>query len=146
MTAPSFMGLREDIAQHLAGLGLAQWSANGVYKKITPPAVYLGVLPDEAGPSIGLIDYHHGTTDTPQQDTGTPRIRVQFRIKGTRDPRYAQRVSADIYQALHEATHYQLGMDNGVRVLRSQRVLTSEERTDAGIYHRVDSYEFTLNP
>jgi hypothetical protein len=141
---PTYSTLREDLAQHLANNKLAQWEPDGIYKKFTPPAVYLGVLPDEAGPSIGLAVYHFGTDDTVQQDTGTPRIRVQMRIKGTRDPRYASRIADDVYQLLHEQTNYTL--DNGVSVLRSARVLTVEERDEASVYHRVESYEFVVNP
>lgn len=141
---PTYGTLREDLAQHLANNKLAQWEPDGVYKRFTPPAVYLGVLPDEAGPSIGLVVYHFGTEDTVQQDTGTPRIRVQLRIKGTRDPRYASRIADDVYQLLHERADYQL--DNGISVLRSARVLTVEERDEASVYHRVESYEFVVNP
>ena len=141
---PTYGTLREDLARHLASHGLAQWAPNGIYKKFTPPAMYLGVLPDEAGPSIGLAVYHFGTDDTVQQDTGTPRIRVQLRIKGTRDPRYASRIADDVYQLLHEQTNYTL--DNGTSVLRSARVLTYEERDEASVYHRVESYEFVVNP
>ncbi len=144
MTAPTYSTLREDLARHLAANRLAQWSPNGIYKTFTPPAVYLGVLPDEAGPSIGMSVYHFETTDTAQQDTGTPRIRVQLRIKGTRDPRYASRIAGDIYRLLHDQTNYTL--DNGIAVLHSRRVLTYEERDEASVYHRVESYEFVVNP
>ena len=144
MTAPTYSTLREDLARSLAANRLAQWSPNGIYKKYTPPAVYLGVLPDEAGPSIGLNIYHFETADTTQQDTGTPRIRVQLRIKGTRDPRYPSRIADDIYALLHDQTDYKL--DNGTAVLHSKRVLTYEERDEASVYHRVESYEFVVNP
>lgn len=142
MTAPTYSTLREDLARHLAAHKLAQWAPNGIYSKFTPPAIYLGVIPDEAGPSIGINVYHHGTSGG--YDTGTPAIRAQLRIKGTRDPRYASRVADDIYQILHEQVNYKL--DNATSVLVSQRVLTYEERDEASVYHRVDSYEFVVNP
>lgn len=142
MTAPTYGDLREHLAAHLANAGLAQWRPDGIYQKFAPPACYLGVIPDEAGPSIGINVYHHGTNGG--YDTGTPAIRVQLRIKGTRDPRYASRVADDIYQLLHEQVNYKL--DNGTSVLVSQRVLTYEERDEASVYHRVDSYEFVVNP
>ncbi|HAT1184555.1 TPA: hypothetical protein I8V37_002274 [Corynebacterium striatum] len=142
MTAPTYGDLREHLAAHLANAGLAQWRPDGIYQKFAPPACYLGVIPDEAGPSIGINVYHHGTNGG--YDTGTPAIRVQLRIKGTRDPRYASRVADDIYQLLHEQANYKL--DNGTSVLVSQRVLTYEERDEASVYHRVDSYEFVVNP
>ncbi|MFS0027777.1 minor capsid protein [Corynebacterium striatum] len=142
MTAPTYGDLREHLAAHLANAGLAQWRPDGIYQKFAPPACYLGVIPDEAGPSIGINVYHHGTNGG--YDTGTPAIRVQLRIKGTRDPRYASRVADDIYQLLHEQANYKL--DNGTSVLRSARVLTYEERDEASVYHRVDSYEFVVNP
>ncbi|HAT1211406.1 minor capsid protein [Corynebacterium striatum] len=142
MTAPTYGDLREHLAAHLANAGLAQWRPDGIYQKFAPPACYLGVIPDEAGPSIGINVYHHGTNGG--YDTGTPAIRVQLRIKGTRDPRYASRIADDVYQLLHEQTNYQL--DNGTSVLRSARVLTYEERDEASVYHRVESYEFVVNP
>lgn len=142
MTAPTYGDLREHLAAHLANAGLAQWRPDGIYQKFAPPACYLGVIPDEAGPSIGINVYHHGTNGG--YDTGTPAIRVQLRIKGTRDPRYASRVADDIYQLLHEQVNYKL--DNATSVLVSQRVLTYEERDEASVYHRVDSYEFVVNP
>ena len=144
MTAPTYSSLRVDLAKHLANAGLCQWRDDGIYKKSTPPAAYLGVLPDEAGPSIGIIVYHFGTQDTVQQYTASPRIRVQLRIKGTRNPLYAGQIADDIYRLLHDQTNYQL--DNGTAVIRSARVLTVEERDATSVYHRVDSYEFVVNP
>lgn len=142
MTAPTYGDLREHLAAHLANAGLAQWRPDGIYQKFAPPACYLGVIPDQAGPSIGINVYHHGTNGG--YDTGTPAIRVQLRIKGTRDPRYASRVADDIYKLLHEQVNYKL--DNATSVLVSQRVLTYEERDEASVYHRVESYEFVVNP
>ncbi|QNE90256.1 hypothetical protein H0194_04565 [Corynebacterium incognita] len=142
MTAPAYGNLTTDLAEHLANLGFGQWNPNGIYKSFAPPAIYLGIIPDEAGPSIALNIYHHSTTNG--RDTGTPEIRVQIRIKGSRDPRLAQWVGNDIYTALHEQTDYEL--DNGTRVLLSQRVLTHEERDPNLVWHRVDSYAFTVNP
>lgn len=142
MTAPTYGDLREHLAAHLANAGLAQWAPNGIYQKFAPPACYLGVIPDQAGPSIGINVYHHGTNGG--YDTGTPAIRAQLRIKGTRDPRYASRVADDIYKLLHEQVNYKL--DNATSVLVSQRVLTYEERDEASVYHRVESYEFVVNP
>lgn len=142
MTAPTYGDLREHLAAHLANAGLAQWRPDGIYQKFTPPACYLGVIPDQAGPSIGINVYHHGTNGG--YDTGTPAIRAQLRIKGTRDPRYASRVADDIYKLLHEQVNYKL--DNATSVLVSQRVLTYEERDEASVYHRVESYEFVVNP
>ena len=142
MTAPTYGDLREHLAAHLANAGLAQWRPDGIYQKFAPPACYLGVIPDQAGPSIGINVYHHGTNGG--YDTGTPAIRVQLRIKGTRDPRYASRVADDIYKLLHEHVNYKL--DNATSVLVSQRVLTYEERDEASVYHRVESYEFVVNP
>lgn len=142
MTAPTYGDLREHLAAHLANAGLAQWRPDGIYQKFAPPACYLGVIPDQAGPSIGINVYHHGTNGG--YDTGTPAIRAQLRIKGTRDPRYASRVADDIYKLLHEQVNYKL--DNATSVLVSQRVLTYEERDEASVYHRVESYEFVVNP
>ena len=46
--APEYETIAEDLARFLAKEGIGQWSDNGVYKSYSPPALYLGVLPDEA--------------------------------------------------------------------------------------------------
>lgn len=137
--------IAEDLARFLAKEGIGQWSDNGVYKSYSPPALYLGVLPDEAAYSIAVNVYSHDTTDTERSDTASPEIRIQLRIKGDRNPRTARIIANKIFKALHERTHYRL--DNGVTVLRSRRILRYEERGDQDrIYYRADSYAFTVNP
>ena len=143
--APEYETIAEDLARFLAVEGIGQWNANGIYKTYSPPALYLGVLPDEAAYSIAVNVYSHDTTDTAASDTTSPEIRMQLRIKGDRNPRTAQTIANKIYEALHERTHYQL--DNGVNILRSRRILRYEERNDTNlVYYRVDSYSFTVNP
>lgn len=143
--APEYETIAEDLARFLAVEGIGQWSANGIYSSYSPPALYLGVLPDEAAYSIAVNVYSHDATDTQRGDTTSPEIRIQLRIKGDRDPRTAQTIANRIYKALHERTHYQL--DNGVTVLRSRRILRYEERGENNlVYYRVDSYSFTVNP
>ena len=143
--APEYETIAEDLARFLAKEGIGQWSANGVYKSYSPPALYLGVLPDEAGYSIAVNVYSHDATDTQHSDTTSPEIRIQLRIKGDRNPRTAQTIANKIYEAFHERTHYQL--DNGTSILRSRRILRYEERNESNlVYYRVDSYAFTVNP
>lgn len=143
--APEYETIAEDLARFLAKEGICQWSANGVYKSYSPPALYLGVLPDEAAYSIAVNVYSHDTTDTQRSDTASPEIRIQLRIKGDRNPRTARTIANKIYETLHERTHYQL--DNGTNILRSRRILRYEERNESNlVYYRVDSYAFTVNP
>ena len=143
--APEYETIAEDLARFLAVEGIGQWNANGIYKTYSPPALYLGVLPDEAAYSIAVNVYSHDTTDTQHSDTTSPEIRIQLRIKGDRNPRTAQTIANKIYEALHERTHYQL--DNGTSILRSRRILRYEERGESNlVYYRVDSYSFTVNP
>lgn len=143
--APEYETIAEDLARFLAKEGIGQWSANGVYKSYSPPALYLGVLPDEAAYSIAVNVYSHDTADTAASDTASPEIRIQLRIKGDRNPRTARTIANKIYETLHKRTHYQL--DNGVTVLRSRRILRYEERGESNlVYYRVDSYSFTVNP
>ena len=143
--APEYETIAEDLARFLAKEGIGQWSDNGVYKSYSPPALYLGVLPDEAAYSIAVNVYSHDTTDTQRSDTASPEIRIQLRIKGDRNPRTARTIANKIYETLHERTHYQL--DNGTNILRSRRILRYEERNESNlVYYRVDSYAFTVNP
>ena len=143
--APEYETIAEDLARFLAKEGIGQWSANGVYKSYSPPALYLGVLPDEAAYSIAVNVYSHDTTDTQRSDTASPEIRIQLRIKGDRNPRTARTIANKIFETLHERTHYQL--DNGTSILRSRRILRYEERNESNlVYYRVDSYAFTVNP
>lgn len=139
--APAYSDLVVDLAAHIAAAGYGQWRPDGIYKTFTPPAIYLGTLPDEAGPSIALNVYN----DDRSRDTASPDIRVQVLVRGTRDPRFVSIVADDIFQLLHERTNYRL--DNGTRVLRSHRHLRAPEDRDNNLrYHRADSYTFTLNP
>lgn len=143
--APEYETIAEDLARFLAKEGIGQWKPDGIYKSYSPPALYLGVLPDEAAYSIAVNVYSHDTTDTQRGDTTSPEIRIQLRIKGDRSPRTARTIANKIFETLHERTHYQL--DNGVAVLRSRRILRYEERGESNlVYYRVDSYSFTVNP
>lgn len=141
MTAPAYTNLVTDLAQHIANAGYGQWNPTGIYKDYQPPAIYLGIIPDEAGPSIALNVY----SDDRSRDTATPDIRVQIRVRGTRDPRFASIVADDIFGLLHEQTDYRL--DNATSVLRSHRHLRAPEERDTNLrWHRIDSYTFTVNP
>lgn len=141
MTAPAYTSLVTDLAQHIANHGLGQWAPTGIYKTYAPPAIYLGRLPDEAGNSIALNVY----SDDRSRDDTTPDIRVQIRVRGTRDPRITNQIADDIFALLHDQSNYRL--DNATRVLLSRRHLRAPEDTDAnGRWHRADSYTFTLNP
>lgn len=141
MTAPTYTGLVTDLAQHIANNGLGQWHPQGIYRNYAPPAIYLGRIPDEAGNSIALNVY----ADDRTRDDNTPDIRVQIRVRGTKDPRVTNQIADDLFQLLHDQSHYQL--DNGTKVLLSRRHLRSSEDPDAnGRWHRADSYIFTVNP
>lgn len=141
MTAPAYTSLVTDLAQHIANAGLGQWNPDGIYRTYAPPAIYLGILPDEAGNAMALNVYH----DDRSVDDASPMIRVQIRVRGTRDPRITNQIADDIFKLLHDKTSYQL--DNATHVLLSRRHLRAPEDTDAnGRWHRADSYTFTLNP
>lgn len=143
MTAPAYTGLVVDLAEHIANAGYGQWNPQGIYRTFAPPAIYLGRLPDEAGNSIALAVY----SDDRNRDDLTPDIRVQIRVRGTKDPRVTNRIADDIFQLLHRRDKYRLGTDNGTKILSSYRHLRTPEDTDTnGRWHRADSYTFTVNP
>lgn len=143
MTAPAYTDLLVDLAAHLAHLGLGQWREDGIYTTYSPPAIYLGRIPDEAGYAIALNQYNHITDGG--RDTGTPDALVQIRVRGNRNPRTCTHIADKIYTALHQQTDYHL--NNGTHVLLSRRHLRSPEEPDANLrWYRTDSYTLTLNP
>lgn len=141
MTAPTYSTLIEDLARHLAGLGIGQWQDNGIYTTFTPPAIYWGIIPDEAGYSIGI----HVYADDATRDDTTRDMYIQLRVRGDRHPRSPGQILDRAFQALHDQSHYQL--NNGTKVLLSRRTIRTEEERDANQrWTRADSYIFTLNP
>ena len=144
MTAPTYSDVLVDLAQHLANAGIGQWRPDGIYKSYTPPAIYLGRIPDEAGYAIALNQYNHLTSGG-GRDTGTPDVLIQIRVRGDRHPLTAGKIHDRIYQLIHEQTNYRL--NNGTSVLCSRRHLRAPEDTDANLrWYRDDSYTLTLNP
>ena len=61
MSAPIFPDFLPDLARHLARVGIGQFNESGVYKRFTPPAIYFGVIPDEAGYAIAVNQYAQST-------------------------------------------------------------------------------------
>lgn len=143
MTAPVFPDFLPDLAQHLAGLKIGQFRVGGKYTTFTPPAIYFGAIPDEAGFSIAINQYDHITNLG--RSTSTPALKVQFRARGNQHPHSPGQILDRIYQALHELSHFEL--DNSTTVLHCTRHLRGPEEKDTqGRWTRADSYTFTLNP
>lgn len=140
---PVFPHFLTDLAKHLATAHIGQYNPKGVYKTYTPPAIYFGTIPDEAGYAITINQYNQ-ITHTGRL-TSTPAMYVQFRVRGDKHPHSPGRILDRIYQELHDRDSYQL--DNGTTVLLSTRHLRGPEEQDTqGRWTRADSYTFTLNP
>lgn len=143
MTAPTYSDVLVDLAAHLAAHGVGQWNDNGIYQTYSPPAIYLGRIPDEAGYAIALNQYNHLTDGG--RDNATPDVLIQIRVRGDRHPLTAGKILDRIYTLLHDQTNYQL--NNGTRVLLSRRHLRAPEEPDSNLrWGRADSYTLTLNP
>lgn len=140
---PTYTRFVPDLAAHLATKRIGQYRPNGVYKTYSPPAIYFGALPDEAGYAIALNVYNFITRTG--RDTATPAVYVQVRARGDKHPHSPAEILDKVYQELHEHTNYTL--DNSTRVLLSTRHLRGPEEKDTqGRWTRADSYTFTLNP
>ena len=140
---PVFPDLLPDLANHLAGQKIGQFNLRGIYKTFTPPAIYFGTIPDEAGYAIAINQYD--TITNLGRDTSTPAIKVQFRARGDKHPHSPGKILDRIYQELHDRDHFDL--DNATTVLRCIRHLRGPEEQDTqGRWTRADSYTFTLNP
>jgi len=143
VTPPIFPDFLPDLANELANLGIGQFNLRGVYKTFTPPAVYFGIIPDEAGYAIAVNQY--GQRDTIDRTTETPALLVQFRARGDKHPHSPGRILDRIYKDFHGQSH--ITLDNSTTVLACTRHLRGPEEQDAqGRWTRADSYTFTLNP
>lgn len=143
MMPPVFPDFLPDLANELDVAGIGQFRIDGKYTTFTPPAVYFGVIPDEAGFAIAINQYDHITTLG--RSTSTPALKVQFRARGGQHPHSPAQILDRIYQHLHERSHFDL--DNATTVLHCTRHLRGPEEKDAqGRWTRADSYTFTLNP
>lgn len=140
---PTYTHFVTHLATHLAKIGVGQYRKDGIYKTYAPPAIYFGVIPDEAGFAIAVNVYNHITHSG--RDTGTPAVYVQLRARGNKHPHSPAEILDRIYEHLHEQSNYQL--DNATVVLLSARHLRGPEEQDKqGRWTRADSYTFTLNP
>lgn len=136
-----FTGFVEHLAQYLATNKIGQWNTTGVYRSPTPPPIYLGRIPDDAGVSIAINVYGD---DRYRSDT-SPDLLVQIRVRGDKDPRTGSKIADDIFRLLHDQSHYTL--DNRTNILLSRRHLRAPEEQDTNSrWYRIDSYTFTLNP
>lgn len=143
MTAPIFPDFLPDLARHLASVGIGQFEESGVYKRFIPPAIYFGVIPDEAGYALAINQYAQSTQGG--RITSTPALFVQIRARGDRHPHSPGKILDRIYQELHDQQRFTL--DNSTRVLLCIRHLRGTEEQDTqGRWTRADSYTFTLNP
>lgn len=143
MTPPIFPDFLPDLANELDVSGIGQFNIKGTYTKFTPPAVYFGTIPDEAGYSIAVNQY--GQRTVLDRTTSTPALLVQFRARGDKHPLSPAKILDRIYQHFHDNTHFTL--DNSTTVLHCARHLRGPEEQDTqGRWTRADSYTFTLNP
>lgn len=133
--------LEADLAQHLAGLGLAQYTPTGTYSATTlVPAVFFGRIPDkpDSALAINIYDDHRDVDDQ------SPTVSVQLRFRGGKDPRTVNHQADAVFAAIHDLSSQVWG---ATTVLLCRRHVRAPIGADSnGRYERADSYRLTLNP
>lgn len=113
MTTPGFnTKLMTGLAQLIHTNGIGVFATSGTYADDVW-AIFLGLTPDKPDRAITLMSYPVEDTDLINVITG-----VQFRFRGTRDPREVENVSDAIYDLIHNKSHYVV---NGVPINLSWR-------------------------
>ncbi len=104
--------LMTGLAQLIEDEGLGTFATSGTY----PPDVwglFIGLTPDQPDRACSLMSYPVADTDLTVVITG-----VQFRLRGTRDPREVENMSDALYDLLHNRSHYVV---NGIHIELSWR-------------------------
>ncbi|MGP6175440.1 phage tail terminator protein [Corynebacterium sp. A21] len=131
------------LGEHLAAVAGCSWSTNANYRSTDPWPIFVGRIPpsDQIKNAIAINIYR----DDRSRDNASPDVFVQIRIRGTVNPFVAAEKAEQLFQLLHDKTHFHLA--NRTRVLLCQRVVTvAQDPDENGRSHSVDSYQFTLNP
>jgi len=134
----------DGLAQHMHAHGIATYAANGVYPAtVTAPAVFFGRL--APGPDLAVAVAHYNTDPDIDTTVNNPKIFVQLRWRGGKDPRTVQDAADAAFAVLHTDTP---GIwPGGIRPLWMYRTITAPlEADDNDRWMRADSYEIRLNP
>ncbi|WP_432679331.1 minor capsid protein [Rhodococcus pyridinivorans] len=139
--APATTAVEAAIAQHLATLGLARYTPNGVYTGTGPPAVFFGAMPDKPDDALVINTYN----DDRSRDDTVPDYYIQIRGRcAGRDPRAVDQLMDSIFDAIHDAERQTW---NGVPILLCRRTVRAPRDPDAnGRWTRPDSYTLTVYP
>ena len=100
------------LAQIMQSNGLGVFSTSGTYPDDSW-GLFLGLTPDQPDRAVSIMAYPVEDTDLVTVITG-----VQFRLRGTRDPREVENMSDALYDLLHNRSHFTV---NGVTVELSWR-------------------------
>lgn len=104
--------LMTGLAQLIQDEGLATFATTGTY----PPeawGLFIGLTPDQPDRACALMSYPVEDTDLAVVITG-----VQFRLRGSRDPREVENMSDALYDLFHNRSHYVV---NGIHIELSWR-------------------------
>lgn len=96
------------LAERIAAAGIAQWNPAGVYAAtLTTPVITQRALPDRPDRAIAITAYN----DTDTDDAGLSDVTalVQFRTRGTTDPRSVDDLADAVFDDLHGAWGLTLG-------------------------------------
>lgn len=122
------------LAALIAETGVGSWRPDGSAYAPEEVPIALGALPGTTGRGIALALY--GSADD-QVHADSVRM-VQVRLRGDSDIRTVDRMSDDLFDALHGRTRFTLA---GVPVIEAHRQSTALlGRDDNGRWERTDNY------
>lgn len=143
--APDTEALEDALAKHLAALGLARYTPDGIYTATGLPAIFFGKLPDKPDTAILINTYNEDRG----RDQSTPDFYVQLRFRTAgRDKRTTDRLADTVFRELDDLVNDRSNQVwAGVNILSCHRILRVPAAQDTTLrYERPDSYRITTNP
>jgi hypothetical protein len=124
------------LADYLADDGTAfTWDPTGTYQPAAPTPLVIGQLPIGPDQVVALSPY---PVDDATGDLNDTVLGVQFRVRGTKDPRTVLAVTDAVFDRLHSARRLVLG---GVHVVQIWHVSGADLGTDSNNRHeRTENY------
>jgi hypothetical protein len=112
----------DGLATLIQSAGIGTYRPTGVYLP-GETAITIGVTPSEPDRNITITTYPIADSDLTTVTTG-----LQVRIRGGRDPREAEGIADQMYDLLHNKSHYKLGQDTDQRMERAENFYFHAER------------------
>ncbi|MFI6485155.1 minor capsid protein [Nonomuraea sp. NPDC050663] len=126
----------------LADAGVGHWNPSGIYTA-NQVGLTIGGLPPSPDRAISAAVYGTGRAgdDIAEPDSS---MQVQFRIRGTGDPRTVDDLADGLFDTLHGASDVVL--PTGVLLLlASRKIVAPLDKDSNGRHLRADSYELLVH-